>query len=457
MVFSAGLHGPARLHVLVAEEDAVRARQIAASLAAGLLNAEVEIADSLARAEQRLRGLRFSALVTGDFGEQAVARLRPLMSGPLIVLGHGRGASTVAAMQAGADEYLSFPCPPHVLIERLTARMAERPVAAGSAQRAAQGFESFLGASAVMREVYTRIDKVAASRAPVFITGESGTGKELAAQAVHARSGRAGAFVALNCGAIPKELIESEMFGHMRGAFTGAVEDHAGAAEAAHGGTLFLDEICEMDVALQSKLLRFVQTGEVRRVGATKAKKVDVRIVCATNRDPKAEAAAGRFREDLFYRLHVLPLHLPPLRLRGEDAILLARAFLARLAHEEGRSFTGFDPLAERLIASHAWPGNVRELESVIRRVVVLNSGGLVTADMLPDEIAQSVLTPPHSARPGAARPKDILPMWVQEERIIEEALAAFGGNIARAAAALEINPSTIYRRRQSSRKAAAE
>ena len=245
----------------------------------------------------------------------------------------------------------------------------------------------------------------------------------------------------------------------MRGAFTGAVDDRAGAAEAAHGGTLFLDEICEMDVALQAKLLRFVQTGDVRRVGSTRAKKVDVRFICATNRDPKAEVAAGRFREDLFYRLHVLPLHLPPLRERGADPMLLARAFLLRLSREEERHFTGFDPLAEQMIAAYSWPGNVRELESALRRVVVLNHGGPVTADMLPDEIAGAVLgrNVPGETRPMREAPPAVLPMRVQEERIIEEALKAFGGNIARAAAALEINPSTIYRRRQGARRTAAE
>ncbi len=451
MVFMAGSFGPARLRILVAETDAIAARGMAAALAAGLLNAEVEIADSLESAEARLRGIRFSALVAGGtLGTAAIARLRPLMQGPLVVAGI---ADPAKALQQGADAALPIALP-GLLIEQLVACIAARPVA-DIPHESQSGFESFIGASATMRDVYASIARVAPSKAAVFVTGESGTGKELAALAVHARSGRSGGFIALNCGAIPKELIESEIFGHMRGAFTGAVEERIGAAEAAHGGTLFLDEICEMDFALQAKLLRFVQTGEVRRVGGTKSKKVDVRIVCATNRDPKAEVKAGRFREDLFYRLHVLPVHLPPLRDRGTDTVMLARAFLSRLSREEDRSFAGFDPLAERLIASYAWPGNVRELEAVIRRVVVLNDGSLVTGDMLPDEIASSVLRQPHASQRTS---REILPMWVQEERIIEEALAAFGGNISRAAAALEINPSTIYRRRQTgARKAAAE
>ncbi len=459
MAFSAGSFGPARLRVLVAEADAASARRIAAALAAGLLNAEVEISDSLSSAEMRLRGSRFSALIAGvNLGEDAVERLRPLMRGPLLMVGAGAMSAAVDVMRRGADDFLVAPFAPNVLVDRLMARINERPVEADTVHTSPSAFENFIGASPAMQQVYAQIERVAGSKAAVFVTGESGTGKELAAQAVHARSGRTGTFVALNCGAIPKELIESEIFGHMRGAFTGAVDDHMGAAEAAHGGTLFLDEICEMDVALQSKLLRFVQTGEVRRVGGTKARKVDVRIVCATNRDPKAEVKDGRFREDLFYRLHVLPIHLPPLRARGEDTLLLARAFLARLSREEQRSFTGFDALAQLLIASYSWPGNVRELESAIRRVVVLNDGGMISADMMPDDISAAVLNQPHGeVRALRSAKPQVLPMWVQEERIIEEALAAFDGNIARAAAALEINPSTIYRRRQTSRRAAAE
>ena len=170
-----------------------------------------------------------------------------------------------------------------------------------------------------MQEVFEQIVRIAPSKAPVFITGESGTGKEVTAEAIHARSPRAGGpFIALNCGAIPKDLMESEIFGHVKGAFTGAHDDRPGAAELADGGTLFLDEICEMDLGLQSKLLRFIQTGELRRVGDRRTRTLDVRFVCATNRDPAAEVAAGRFREDLYYRLHVLPIHLPPLRARGE-------------------------------------------------------------------------------------------------------------------------------------------
>jgi two-component system repressor protein LuxO len=233
----------------------------------------------------------------------------------------------------------------------------------------------------------------------------------------------------------------------MRGAFTGAVEHRAGAAELADGGTLFLDEIAEMDLGLQAKLLRFVQTGTFRRVGGTELKRVEVRIVAATNRDPLAEAEAGRFRADLLYRLNVLPIHLPPLRDRRADIPALAEAFLARYGAEEGRRFAGFDAEAAARLCRHPWPGNVRELQNVVRRIAVLHSGGTVTAAMLPASLAGKG----NGAAPGAAEPgrAAILPFREQERQIIEAAIAAFDGNIPRAAAALELSPSTLYRKRQ--------
>jgi two-component system repressor protein LuxO len=294
---------------------------------------------------------------------------------------------------------------------------------------------------------------MASSRAPIFITGESGTGKELCAEAVHARSGRAsGPFVPINCSAIPKDLIESEIFGHVRGAFTGAHEARAGAAEMADGGTLFLDEIGEMDFGLQAKLLRFIQTGILRRVGDTQSRAIDVRFICATNRDPLAEVTAGRFREDLFYRLNVLPVHLPPLRDRVSDILKLARSFLARFSAEEGRHFRGFDDEAETLLLDHPWPGNVRQLQNVLRRAVVLNDAPEVTRAMLAPQLAgnrtDSETRPAPALVSRAMAREAIAPFWEQERRIIEDAITAYDGNVARAAAALQISPSTIYRKR---------
>ena len=223
-------------------------------------------------------------------------------------------ATAVEAMRCGASDVAGKPVSAADLSRRVSKLLErERPAvrALPSSRRETADFEGFVGASPVMRDIYEQIRRIAPSKAPVFVTGESGTGKEVTAQAIHTRSGRpAERFVALNCGAIPKDLIESEIFGHVKGAFTGATDDRTGAAELADGGTLFLDEICEMDLALQTKLLRFIQTGEVRRVGDTRIRRVDVRFVCATNRDPLADVAAGRFREDLYYRLCVLPVHL---------------------------------------------------------------------------------------------------------------------------------------------------
>ena len=364
----------------------------------------------------------------------------------------------VAAVKAGAIDFLPKPIGAKHLIERLetamTAWRADKPAAAPPPAAAADGapaadFAGFIGRSPAMDAVYEQIRRIAPSRAPVFITGESGTGKEVCAEAMHSFSGAAGRpFVALNCSAIPRDLMESEIFGHMRGAFTGAVEQRAGAAELADGGTLFLDEIAEMDLGLQAKLLRFVQTGTFRRVGGTELKRVEVRIVAATNRDPLAEAEAGRFRADLLYRLNVLPIHLPPLRDRRADIPALAEAFLARYGAEEGRHFAGFDGEAAARLCRHPWPGNVRELQNVVRRIAVLHSGGTVTPAMLPASLAGkgTGAAAPAAAEPG--RPA-ILPFREQERQIIEAAIAAFDGNIPRAAGALELSPSTLYRKRQ--------
>ncbi|TCT10004.1 two-component system repressor protein LuxO [Tepidamorphus gemmatus] len=363
----------------------------------------------------------------------------------------------VAAMRGGASDFLLKPVRWDNLRDAI-ARVRRRNVKARARKSAiAPDFDRFIGRSAVMRDVFELISRMAPSRAPVFITGESGTGKELTAEAIHARSGRTGAFVAINCAAIPRDLIESEIFGHVRGAFTGAQDDRAGAAELAHGGTLFLDEICEMDPGLQTKLLRFIQTGTIRRIGDTRTRHVDVRFVCATNRDPAREVEAGRFRADLYYRLNVLPVTLPPLRERSEDVLPLADAFLAMFSAEEGRAFTGYEPAARALLMSYDWPGNVRQLENVIRRVVVMNDGEKITAAMLALALAthggHQARAGAHSAATAAAtahRPATIEPLWVQERRIIEAALEAFQGNVGQAAAALGISPSTIYRKKQS-------
>lgn len=364
--------------------------------------------------------------------------------------------TAVAAVKAGAIDFLPKPIGTAALLERLEAAVAgwaaqsepcqSGPTTVETEIPAAENFGSFIGVSAAMRTICHQIRRIAPSRAPVFITGESGTGKEIAAEAIHALGDEKGRpFVAINCSAIPRDLMESEIFGHVRGAFTGASEDRAGAAELADGGTLFLDEIAEMELSLQAKLLRFAQSGTLRRVGGSKLKQIDVRFVCATNRDPFTEVESGRLRADLFYRLHVLPIHLPPLRERREDILLLARHFLARFAAQERREFDGFSPEAEAALVAYGWPGNVRQLQNVIRRTVVFHDGDIVGIAMLPEELTQSHARP--KALPGAAAPMQITPFREQERCIIQTAIAACGGNVPRAAAMLEISPATIYRK----------
>jgi DNA-binding NtrC family response regulator len=380
----------------------------------------------------------------------------------IVVTANGAIHKAVEAMRAGAHDFLVKPVDDARLIAAIT-------TADGPARKPARGarpappplpMSAFIGSSDVMQRLQSKIASVAGSMATVFITGESGTGKELAAQAVHDQSPRAtGPFIALNCGAIPQDLLESEVFGHMKGSFTGAISDKPGAAQAADGGTLFLDEVCEMALPLQTKLLRFLQTSTVQPVGATRPRKVSVRIVCATNQDPLAAVRRGQFREDLYYRLFVVPLHLPPLRDRGDDVIEIAEAALARFAAEEGRQFDGLDPSVKSVFRRATWPGNVRQLLNVLRNVVVLNAGGMVTPDMLPDGLTDTP-PPPPGAEPGtpAAPFRDGLvgrTLADIERAVIEATLAHHAGSVSRTARTLDIAPSTLYRKMEGWARAA--
>lgn len=245
--------------------------------------------------------------------------------------------------------------------------------------------DSFIGRSQKMVEVAQLIVNAAKSSASVFITGENGTGKEVCAELIHRYSSRKQAeLVTLNCAAIPDSLAESELFGHVKGAFTGAVASREGVAARADDGTLFLDEIGEMAIDTQSKLLRFVQTGYFNKVGSNSTESVDVRFVCATNREPLEQISAGKFRQDLYYRLNVIQIHLPPLRERGDDIILLARKFLERFNQEEGKQFKQFSRETEQLLRAYSWPGNIRELQNIVRNVVVLHDDEIVIPSMLP-------------------------------------------------------------------------
>ena len=378
----------------------------------------------------------------------------------IVITANGSINKAVEAMRAGAHEFLVKPFDEQRFlgaVENAAAdRAARRPAAVAVPKLAAPALPNingaFIGSSDAMNRIHAKIRSVARSMATVFITGESGTGKELCALAVHDNSNRAqGPFIALNCGAIPQDLLESEVFGHMKGSFTGAISDKPGAATAADGGTLFLDEICEMAPALQTKLLRFLQTSTVQPVGATRPRKVNVRIVCATNVDPLEAVRRGQFREDLYYRLYVVPIHMPPLRERGEDVIEIAETALARFAEEEGRHFDGLSPEVRTLFRKHPWPGNVRQLLNVIRNVVVLNDGGIVTKPMLPSDL-EAGDSAEISAQRGAANAPSLdaligKTMAEIEQTVIEATLAHHGGSVPKAARVLDISPSTLYRK----------
>lgn len=250
------------------------------------------------------------------------------------------------------------------------------------------GLDHMIGTAPKMRAIFELIGNIAPQSSRVLITGESGTGKELVARAIHENSARSkNPFITINCGAFPETLLESELFGYMKGAFTGANENRSGLFQAAHGGTLFMDEIGNMSVTMQVKLYRVLQEGKVRPIGSTEESDVDVRVIAATNKDLEKEIAEGRFREDLYYRLSVIPIHLPPLRERREDIPLLARDFLERFSKSMSKNIDGIEPEAIRLLEVYDWPGNVRELENTIERAVALESRHRISTEALPDRI----------------------------------------------------------------------
>ena len=383
----------------------------------------------------------------------------------LIITAHGSVDVAVEAIRAGASDFLEKPFDAGRLRTSLANVLAKhallKQVEDIRRTMTRDRYQGFIGGSLAMQAVYQIIDNAAPSKAAVFITGESGTGKEVCAEAIHLKSRcNEGPFVPLNCAAIPRELMESEIFGHVKGAFTGAHAAREGAATKADGGSLFLDEICEMDLDLQSKLLRFIQTGTFQKVGGSKLESVDIRIICATNRDPVAEVREGRFREDLYYRLHVIPIALPPLRERPEDVLVLARHFLDQYAKEEEKRFTGFTGEAEQALTRHRWPGNVRELQNTIRNAVVLNDGPVIAVEHLTSLRAMAVTRDavPSAAQsagrgnttPGAASGADeIRPLWVVEKEAVESAIEQCNGNVPKAAALLEVSASTLYRKLQ--------
>ena len=365
----------------------------------------------------------------------------------ILLTAYGSIEQAVDATKAGAYDFLAKPVNLGHLQHKISQALRSRGLESENRLLQEQlddkyGLESIVGRSAAMQEVFDTIRQVSPSRATVLIGGESGTGKELAAHAIHQLSPRAkGPFIAVHAAALSETLLESELFGHEKGAFTGAAERRPGRFEQADGGTLFLDEIAEIDPVLQVKLLRVLEQRAFERVGGTETIEVDVRLIAATNRDLQAMVAEGTFREDLFYRLNVVALHMPPLRERAADVSLLLQHYLGVYCEENGRTVDGFTSDALDALAGYTWPGNVRELRNMIERMVVMSRGGRITLRDVPAIVREG--------REGnrSARPGNELTMEDAERNMIVKALKMHGGNRTRAAEQLGISRRTLHRK----------
>jgi len=434
--------------LIVDDDDEIRA-QMKWALAKDY---EILVAGDRAGAVETFRSGR-PAVVLLDLGlppqpaspEEGLAALSELMAMDrltkvVVITGQGEKDNAIRAIGAGAYDFL---CKPVIADElkfllKRSFHVAQLEREFRQMQQLLQGdaFEGMLGTSAAMRTVFDSIRKVATTGVPVLILGESGTGKEMTARAIHQRSDRKdGPFVAINCGAIPETLLESELFGHEKGAFTGAHIQRKGRIETASGGTLFLDEIGEIPLSLQVKLLRFLQEQCIERVGGRQSISIDARVVAATNADLKKGMAGGKFREDLYYRLAVVQMIMPPLREREGDARMLAQSFLQRFAAQAGKTGMTFERDALRALNNHAWPGNVRELENCIRRAVIMADGKNVSV--------QDLELPSAGAGASGVTLKDA--REAVERELVQRTLRKHSGKIAPAAAELGISRPTLY------------
>ncbi|MFD0666913.1 sigma 54-interacting transcriptional regulator [Ramlibacter sp. MAHUQ-53] len=444
-------------HALIVEDDADAARMVAtlvgglgwsAATAPSLLDARRQMAlhqPDLLLLDLRLPDGNGLALLEDEDDLRGHAEV-------VFMTGHASLESSIAALRHRAVDYLIKPVSAGALqgsLARLL-RPAQREAQARAAQRAVGEdlartgrFGHLVGRSECMRRVYAQVARVAGTSVTVLVTGESGTGKELVARTVHDMSRRAGKpFLAVNCGAISPHLIESEIFGHERGSFTGAERQHQGFFERAHGGTLFLDEITEMPTALQVKLLRVLESGTFMRVGSTAAQEADVRLVAASNRDLERAVAEGALREDLLYRLNVFPIEMPPLRERADDLPLLAAHFLRQIGEREGALRQATPQVLARL-AQYRWPGNVRELRNVLQRAWVMAAGDVIGEDWLPrDPPAQAP-----AAQAGTLAVALGMPLAAVERQVILATLAHHGHHRERTAAALGVSLKTLYNR----------
>jgi DNA-binding NtrC family response regulator len=413
----------------------------------------VDAASTGEEALQRLSERTYDLLIT-DLnmpvmdGLQLLREMKERQIAPatIVLTGHGTIASAVEAMKLGAGDYLIKPCHPDELL-MVAARLLELRQLRREVQflrkQASVGdrYGELIGKSPGMREIYGIIEAVSQNKSNVLLSGENGTGKELVARTIHNKGALAGqSFLAINCGALSETLLESQLFGHRRGSFTSAVEDHEGVFQAADGGTLFLDEITEIPLPLQVKFLRAIQEKEVTPLGSTRPIRVDVRIIAASNRDVEAAVKSGSFRTDLFYRLNVVPIHLPPLRERREDIPLLVNHFIQEYSHIYGVEPKWVTPEALQRLVEYAWPGNIRELQNAIERAFALSS----QPEIMPKDLPAAILRDPDPPPAGSSDP---LPLAEVERRNILAALHRSGGNKNEAARILGIDRQRLYRK----------
>jgi DNA-binding NtrC family response regulator len=418
---------------------------------------QVETAGSVGAASALLGASDFQVVITdvampdaSGFDLLKLVRNQYPDAAVIMVTAYGKIADAVEAMRRGAFDYLTKPLHDdeiRVVVERaLAARSLREENRALKRQLGERwSLQNVIGRDYRMLKVFDLVEAVAETPTTILITGESGTGKSMIARAIHQRSARrTKPFVEVACGALPETLLESELFGHVRGAFTGAVGDRAGKFKQADGGTIFLDEVSTATPALQVKLLRVLQDFEFEPVGGARTERADVRCILATNQDLGALVRQGRFREDLYYRVNVVTVHLPPLRERVGDVPLLAEHFLARHCERTGRSLVGFADEAMRLMQMYSWPGNVRQLENVVERAVILSKDHRVAPADLPEEVARAG----EAAAPDDGRIRPLKDALARPQReIIERALRAFHGSRQAAAAALGINRTTLYKK----------
>ena len=450
--------------VLVVDDE--RAVRTALQLHLAQRSMPVDFAENAEQALSALRERPFDLVITdvrmpGPSGIELLTALRARYPDvPVVVMtGQASVSDAVTAMKNGAADYVLKPLAREelfIILDRVLEQRALRNEVTQLRHQVHQqyGFENIVGTSEIMRRVYEDIAAVAESSATVLLSGPTGTGKELLAHAIHYRSRRAKApFIRVNCAAIPESLLESELFGHEKGSFTGAIRQHNGKFEQADGGTLLLDEIGETHLAMQAKLLRVLENGEFQRVGGSQTLKVDVRVIAATHRDLRKEVVTGRFREDLYYRLHVVAIRVPSLAERREDIALLVEHFLQKYAEKNHRPRLRVTPAAIERLVAYPWPGNVRQLEHAVERAVVLHREGepfeLLIPETLPEAPAATLPVTPRSPAPASSLNGPIeasleASLNAYERQIILDALASAHGVQARAAIALGVSRSNL-------------